>query len=127
MIVAYKPAQPFAAAHGALALLAGHSRKQQDVALSMVIPLGMEVFNLVAQHPPQGAFTEQDQLRQALLGRQIFVPRQQLVVHRPRHICKDARPIRNRPLPCPAHSNGITSRPQIIPGHLTNRYPTPSK
>ena len=36
MIVAQKPAQPLAAAHGSLALLARRSRKQQDVALPLM-------------------------------------------------------------------------------------------
>jgi hypothetical protein len=31
----------------------------------------------------------------------VFVPRQQLLVHRPRHVSQDARPIRKRPLPYP--------------------------
>ena len=41
--------------------------KQQDVALAPVVPLGVEMFNIVAQRPPQGALAEQDHLRQALL------------------------------------------------------------
>jgi hypothetical protein len=42
-------------------------RKQQDVALPLVVTLGMEMVNIVAQRPPQGALAEQDHLRQALL------------------------------------------------------------
>ena len=63
MIVAQEPAQPLAAAHGSLALLARRSRKHQDVALLLMVP-----------------------------SRQIFVPRQQLLVHRPRHVGQDTRP-----------------------------------
>ena len=36
-----------------------------------------------------------DVLRSA--GGQVFVPSQQLLVHRPRHVGQDARPIHNRP------------------------------
>jgi hypothetical protein len=32
-------------------------------------------------------------------GGQIFVPRQQILVHRPRYVGQDARPIHIRPLP----------------------------
>ena len=32
-------------------------------------------------------------------GRQILVPRQQLLIHRPRHVGQDARPIHKRPCP----------------------------
>ncbi len=38
-------------------------------------------------------------LHDAVFGRHVFVPRQQLLVHRPRHVGQDARPIHNRPLP----------------------------
>ncbi len=34
-------------------------------------------------------------------GRQISVPHQQLLIHRPRHVGQDARPIHNGPLSCP--------------------------
>jgi hypothetical protein len=42
-------------------------RKQQDVALPLVIPLSMEMVDIVAQRPPQGALAEEDYLGQALL------------------------------------------------------------
>ena len=38
-------------------------------------------------------------LQDAVFGRQILVLRQQLLVHRPRDVGQDARPIHNRPLP----------------------------
>ena len=41
-------------------------------------------------------------LHDAVFGRQVFVPRQHLLVHRPRPVSQDARPIHKRPLPCPA-------------------------
>ena len=40
-------------------------------------------------------------------GRQISVPRQQLLVHRPRHIGQDARPIHNCP-PAPTLDDVVT-------------------
>ena len=43
--------------------------------------------------------TIQLHLEDAVLGGQIFVPRQQLLMHRPRHVGQDARPIHNRSLP----------------------------
>ena len=43
--------------------------------------------------------TFQLRLDDAVLGSQIFVPRQQLLVHRPCHVGQDARPIHNHPLP----------------------------
>jgi hypothetical protein len=42
-------------------------RKQQNIALPLVIPLGVEMVNIVAQGPPQRALAEEDHLGQALL------------------------------------------------------------
>ena len=67
MIVAQEPTQSLAAPHGSLALLIRVPRKQQDVALPLVVPLGMEMIDIIAQRPPQRALAEQDHLRQALL------------------------------------------------------------
>jgi len=67
MIVAQKPTQSIAAPHRPLALPIGYPRKQQDIALPLVIPLGMEMLDIVAQRPPQGALAEEDYLGQALL------------------------------------------------------------
>ena len=49
-------------------------------------------------------------LHDAVFGRQVFVPSQQLLVHRPRHVGQDARPIHNRPLPCPDPGEGVVAR-----------------
>ena len=46
MIVAQEPAQSLAALHRPLALTICHQRKQQDVALPLVIPLGVEMVNI---------------------------------------------------------------------------------
>jgi hypothetical protein len=57
MIVAQKPTQSLAAPHWPLALTIRRPRKQQDVALHLVIPLGMETLDIVAQRPPQRPLT----------------------------------------------------------------------
>ena len=44
-------------------------------------------------------------------GRQVFVPRQQLLVHRPRHVGQDARPIHNCPPALPP-GDRIMGRPE---------------
>ena len=65
MIIAQKPTQSLAAPHWPLALPIRRPRKQQDVALPLVIPLGMEMVDIVAQRPPQRALAKQEHLRQA--------------------------------------------------------------
>ncbi len=67
MIVAQEPTQSLAAPHRPLAAAVGVSGKQQDVVLPLVVPFGVEMIDIVAQRPPQGALAEQDHLRQALL------------------------------------------------------------
>ena len=60
-------------AHGAIATLlaeaspaAGKSRHMRK-ALGLVIPLGMEMFDIFAQGSPQGALAKEDHLGRALL------------------------------------------------------------
>jgi hypothetical protein len=53
MIVAQKPTQSLAAPHWPLAPTIRRARKQQDVALPLMIPLLMEMIDIVAQRPPQ--------------------------------------------------------------------------
>ena len=68
MIVAQEPTQSLAAPHRPLAVpIRRGARKQQDVALALVVPFGVEMIDIVAQRLPQGALAEQDHLRQALL------------------------------------------------------------
>jgi hypothetical protein len=67
MIVAQKPTQSLAAPHKPLAVAARIPRKQQNIALPLVIPLGVEMVNIVAQRPPQRALAEEDHFGQALL------------------------------------------------------------
>jgi hypothetical protein len=67
MIVTQEPTQSLTALHRPVALAFVCPRKQQDVALPLVIPLGVKMVNIVAQRPPQRPLTEQNHLGQALL------------------------------------------------------------
>jgi hypothetical protein len=67
MIVAQEPTQSLLAANRPLAAAARVPRKQQDVALPVVVPLGMEMADIAVQRPPQRALTEQDHLGKAFL------------------------------------------------------------
>jgi hypothetical protein len=56
---------------------------------------------------------------------QIFVPRQQLLIHRPANVGKDARPVHNG-LPLArllSLNGGAIDRPKNVPDGLQNRYP----
>ena len=53
MIIAQEPTQSLAAPNRPLTMAVRVSGEQQDVALSLVVPLGMEMVNIVAQRPPQ--------------------------------------------------------------------------
>ena len=53
MIVAQEPTQSLAAPHRPLAVPIRGARKQQDVALALVVPFGVEMIDIVAQRPPQ--------------------------------------------------------------------------
>ncbi len=59
--------------------------------------LATQAMTDLAQHASLGVRelqpTFQLRLEDAVLGSQVFVPRQQLLVHRPRHVGQDARPI----------------------------------
>ena len=61
-------------------------------------------------------------LHDAVFGRQVFVPRQQLLVHRPRHVSQDARPIRKRPLPYPDSATASWTVREIVLSRLRNYY-----
>jgi hypothetical protein len=64
-------------------------------------------------------------LQDAVFRGQIFVPRQQLLIHRPGNVGKDARPVHNGPLvPTVVPLNGgAIDRPKNVPDGLQNRYP----
>ena len=53
MVIAQEPTQSLAALHRPLAVDVCIAREKQDVALPLVIPLGMEVFDIFAQGAPQ--------------------------------------------------------------------------
>jgi hypothetical protein len=53
MVVAQQSTQSLAAPHRPLAVPIRCPRKQQDVALTLVIPLGMEMLHVFAERPPQ--------------------------------------------------------------------------
>ena len=66
MVIAQEPTRSLAALHRPLAVDACIAREQQDVALPLMIPLGMEMFDIFAESAPQGALTEENHLGQAL-------------------------------------------------------------
>jgi hypothetical protein len=51
MVVAQQAAQSLAALHRLIVLPIVGPRKQQDVALPLMIPFGMEMLNIVTQSP----------------------------------------------------------------------------
>ena len=55
MVIAQKPTEPLAALHSLLAPDVRFPREQQDIALALMIPLSMEVFDVFAQRTAQGA------------------------------------------------------------------------
>ena len=68
MVIAQEPTQSLLALNRLL--LAADifiTREQQDIALPLVIALGMIMFDVFVQRPPQGALAEEDHLGQALL------------------------------------------------------------
>jgi len=67
MVVAQEPAQSLVAAHGSLALLIRRPREQQDIAFTLMVPLGMTMVDVFAQRPPQRPLAEQEHLGQAFL------------------------------------------------------------
>jgi hypothetical protein len=67
MIIAQKPTQSLAAPHRPLAVAVRVLRKQQDVTLPLMIPLGMEMVDIVAKRMPQRALAEENHLGQVLL------------------------------------------------------------
>ena len=66
MIVSQEPAQSLAAGNRTVTADMRTPRKQQDVALPLVIPLSMIMFDVFAQGPPQRALAEEDHLGQDL-------------------------------------------------------------
>jgi hypothetical protein len=67
MVIAQESAQSLAALNRPGAADVRTPREQQDVALPLMIPLGMEMFDILTQNSPQGALAKEDHLGQALL------------------------------------------------------------
>src|SRR5262249_17553342 len=67
MVIAQESAQSLAALNRPVAAGGRTPREQQDVALPLMIPLGMEMFDILTQNSPQGALANEDHLGQALL------------------------------------------------------------
>jgi hypothetical protein len=79
----------------------------------------------LAEHLSRGVQERQPtiqlHLENAVLGSQIFVPRQHLLVCGPRHVGQHARPIHYRPLPRTDPRLGILSGPEHPMHHPDNR------
>jgi hypothetical protein len=58
VIITQEPTQPLAALHGPLAADLRVMREQQDVALPLVIPLGMVMLDILDQRPPKRVLAE---------------------------------------------------------------------
>ena len=67
MVIAQESAQSLAALNMPVAANVRTPREQQDIALPLMIPLGMEMFDIFAQCSPQGALAQEDHLGQAFL------------------------------------------------------------
>ena len=58
VIITQEPTQPLTALHGPLAADLRVTREQQDVALPLVISLGMVMLNILDQRPPKRALAK---------------------------------------------------------------------
>ena len=67
MVITQEPAQSLPTLNRPVAADVRTTREQQDVALPLVIPLGMEMVDIFAQGSPQRALAKEDHLGQALL------------------------------------------------------------
>jgi hypothetical protein len=68
MVITQQAAQPLAALNRPLAAGVCTPRKQQDIALPLVIPFGMEVFDIFSQRAPQRALTDSQLLAQKIVA-----------------------------------------------------------
>src|SRR5262249_50926456 len=69
MVITQEPTQSLAALHRSFTTNVRIPREQQDIALPLMIPLGMKMFDILTQRPPQRALTEKNEPGQALLLR----------------------------------------------------------
>jgi hypothetical protein len=67
MIITQEPTQSLVALHGPPVVDVPIPREQQDIALALVITLGMVVFDIFLENPAQRMLAKEDQLGQALL------------------------------------------------------------
>src|SRR2546425_2450824 len=68
VVVFQQPAQPFTALNRACALcVVADRRKEQHIALALMIPLVMKMRHVLCQHMPERRFPKQNQPREALL------------------------------------------------------------
>ena len=67
MVITQESAQSLAALNRPGAADGRTPREQQDVALPLMIPLGMEMFDIFAQGSPQRALAKENHLGQTLL------------------------------------------------------------
>jgi len=67
MVITQQATQSVAALNMPVAAGVCTPREQQDIALPLVIPFGMEMFDIFAQRSPQRALAKEDHLAQALL------------------------------------------------------------
>jgi hypothetical protein len=69
MVITQEAAQSLAALNMPVASGVCAPREQQHIALPLVIPFGMEIFDIFAQRSPQRALAKEDHLGQALFLR----------------------------------------------------------
>jgi hypothetical protein len=65
MVIPQQAAQSLAALNMPVAAGVCTPREQQDIALPLVVPFGMEMFDIFAQRSPQRALAKEDHLAQA--------------------------------------------------------------
>ena len=62
MVITQKSARSLAALNKLVATDGRTPREQQDVALPLMIPLGMEIFDIFTQGSPQGALAKEEHI-----------------------------------------------------------------
>src|SRR5439155_19129658 len=67
MVITQQAAQSLAALNRPVAAGVCTPREQQDIALPLVVPFGVKMFDIFAQCSPQRALAKEDHLAQALL------------------------------------------------------------
>src|SRR6266540_1573211 len=74
-VVSQQPAQPFTTLYGAFTLcVLADRRKEQHVALALMISLVMIMVHILLEHLPEGAFTKEHEPRHGLLLDRSYPP-----------------------------------------------------